>query len=76
MNHVGKEYKGHFVLMDVSVTFESGTVYGLIGENGAGKTVLFRLVCGLSTATEGSRMAEDIQKNQKEETTTDESNRG
>ena len=54
LNHVGKEYKGHFVLKDVSVTFESGTVYGLIGENGAGKTVLLRLICGLSTATEGS----------------------
>lgn len=54
LERIGKKYKKRCILQDVSVTFSSGNVYGLIGENGAGKTVLLRLICGLSTATEGN----------------------
>jgi ABC-type multidrug transport system ATPase subunit/ABC-type multidrug transport system permease subunit len=32
---------------DVSLTVQSGEVYGLLGPNGAGKTTLMRAVCGL-----------------------------
>lgn len=54
LEHVGKKYGKKCILQDVSVTFSSGNVYGLIGENGAGKTVLLRMICGLSTVTEGT----------------------
>lgn len=53
LDHVGKRYGKNWILRDVSVSFSSGNVYGLIGENGTGKTVLLRLICGLSSATEG-----------------------
>lgn len=54
LERVGKKYGKKRILQDISVTFSSGNVYGLIGENGAGKTVLLRMICGLSTVTEGS----------------------
>ena len=53
LNRVGKRYGKSWILRDVSVVFSPGQVYGLIGENGIGKTVLLRLLCGLSSATEG-----------------------
>jgi len=49
-----KKYQGTHALHDVSVTMESGRIYGLIGQNGAGKTTLMRLITGLSFPTTGS----------------------
>lgn len=54
LDHVGKKYGKNWILRDISVSFSSGSVYGIIGENGVGKTVLLRLICGLSLTTEGS----------------------
>ncbi len=41
------------ILQDVNLRLESGTIYGLQGPNGGGKTMLMRLLCGLIKATEG-----------------------
>lgn len=61
LEHVGKKYGKKCILQDISVTFSSGKVYGLIGENGAGKTVLLRIICGLSSATEGTVLCDGKQ---------------
>ncbi|SED13297.1 ABC transporter ATP-binding protein [Paenibacillus sp. GP183] len=53
-NSLTKSYRGSFALRDVSITLESGKIYGLIGQNGAGKTTLMRILAGLSFPTEGS----------------------
>lgn len=53
MNGVCKEFKGNSVLRDITVSFERGKIHGLIGRNGAGKTVLLKLICGLSLPTKG-----------------------
>ena len=34
------------VLQDVNLTLNSGTIYGLRGVNGSGKTMLMRHLCG------------------------------
>lgn len=49
-----KSYGGVNALQDVSITLETGKIYGLIGQNGAGKTTLMRLISGLSFPTNGS----------------------
>lgn len=46
---------GQFVAVDhVSFEVRRGEVFGLLGPNGAGKTTTFRMLCGLSAATEGT----------------------
>ena len=42
------------MLDDVSLTLEGGNIYGLVGENGSGKTMLMRTVCGLVRPDRGS----------------------
>jgi ABC-2 type transport system ATP-binding protein len=41
-------------LHDISLRFESGKIYGLIGRNGSGKTMLLRMLAGLIKPTAGS----------------------
>lgn len=50
---VTKELNGKIVLNDINLTFEEGRIYGLRGYNGAGKTMLLRLLCGLIYPTKG-----------------------
>ena len=38
----------------VSMHIKKGDVYGLIGRNGAGKTTILKMICGLSCPTSGS----------------------
>lgn len=49
-----KEIKGVRILEDITVEFESGKIYGLVGKNGSGKTMLLRAVSGLIRPTKGS----------------------
>lgn len=41
IEHLSKSFETKKVLQDISFTFESGKIYGLLGRNGAGKTTLF-----------------------------------
>ncbi len=49
-----KSYKKFKALSDFSIHIPKGSVYGLVGRNGAGKTTFIRLVCGLQEPTSGS----------------------
>lgn len=53
IENVTKEMKKTNVLKNVSVTMHSGKVYGFVGKNGSGKTMLLRTVAGLLRPTEG-----------------------
>ena len=41
------------ILRDINMEFTGGKVYGLIGKNGSGKTMLMRAICGLITPDSG-----------------------
>jgi len=56
-----KTYGDEQVLQSISVTFEPGNIYGLIGANGCGKTTLMRCVCGFSRPTSGAVYVADKQ---------------
>lgn len=53
VRHLCKELGGTPVLRDVSLCLEGGAVYGLMGDNGSGKTMLMRAICGLIRPTAG-----------------------
>jgi ATP-binding cassette subfamily B protein len=53
--HVSFRYPGteRLVLDDVTLEFRAGTVVALVGENGAGKTTMVKLLCRFYEPTEG-----------------------
>lgn len=53
VEHASKSFNKHKVLDDVSLTCEAGKIYGIVGYNGSGKTVLFKSICGLYHLDEG-----------------------
>ena len=52
--HVCKTIRNAPILQDVNLTLEGGTVYGFVGRNGSGKTMLFRALSGLMKLTQGT----------------------
>lgn len=47
VENVTKAFGGQEVLKTVCVKFERGKIYGIVGRNGSGKTVLLKCICGL-----------------------------
>lgn len=47
-------YKRTAVFQNISLTFEEGNIYGLLGENGVGKTTLLKIISGLQRPVKGS----------------------
>lgn len=54
IEHVTKKFKEDTVLYDINVSMEQGKVYGFSGNNGSGKTVLMKCICGFLPVTEGT----------------------
>ena len=44
IDNISKQYKNVKALDDVSLTFEEGKIYGLLGRNGAGKSTLIKAI--------------------------------
>ena len=53
IEHVTKKIKDATVLKDICLGMKGGTVYGLQGKNGSGKTMLMRAISGLIRPTSG-----------------------
>lgn len=53
-NAVTKRYRSFTALNGLTMRIPKGSVYGFIGRNGAGKTSLIRIICGLQEPTDGS----------------------
>lgn len=51
---LSKKINGAMVLKDISCEFVSGNIYGIVGKNGSGKTMLLREIAGLIRPTKGS----------------------
>lgn len=61
INNVSKSFKNIKVLDDISLNFEAGRIYGIIGRNGAGKTMLMKCICGFVMPDEGYIKVQDRQ---------------
>lgn len=66
VRNVTKSIKGIKVLDDISIDIPSGSITGLRGINGSGKTMLMRAICGLirvdggSIEVDGKRVGVDV----------------
>ncbi len=49
-----KSFKGKTVLEDVNMRLQEGGIYGIVGDNGSGKTVLLKLICGFMKPDSGT----------------------
>lgn len=49
-----KSYDGHLAVRDLSLTVPQGTVYGLLGPNGSGKTTTIRMIMNIIAPDSGT----------------------
>ena len=54
VQNVTLQIKGKMILSDVDLTMEEGRIYGLVGNNGSGKTMLMKCICGFVLPTKGT----------------------
>ena len=54
LRQVNKRFGEDLVLKEVNLTLNCGRVYGIVGNNGSGKTVLMKCICGFLPVTTGT----------------------
>jgi ABC-type sugar transport system ATPase subunit len=54
LKHITKTYPGVVALDDVSMSFRPGEIHSIMGENGAGKSTMIKVIAGAIPATSGS----------------------
>lgn len=54
ISRVTKYFGPDQVLKEINLFLERGRVYGIVGNNGSGKTVLMKCICGFLTTTTGT----------------------
>lgn len=59
MDNLTKKYFNKVALDGVSISFEKGKIYGLLGPNGSGKTTLMKVIAGLHKQTSGELLIND-----------------
>lgn len=53
VNALTKKFGGFIAVNNVTFELEKGKIYGFIGQNGAGKTTIIRMLAGVSVPNEG-----------------------
>lgn len=53
LQNVSKSFSNHSILKDVSLSVQGGETIGIVGANGSGKSVLFKIICGFETPDNG-----------------------
>ena len=63
VTNISKKIKRNVILSNISLHLESGNIYGFVGPNGSGKTMLFRALSGLMKVDSGEiRLDEKVLK--------------
>ena len=53
IQNLTKAYRNNIAVKDLSLRIEANQIFGFVGPDGAGKTSLFRILCGILTPTSG-----------------------
>lgn len=59
VQNVSRYFAQERVLHGVTRAFEAGCIHGIVGNNGSGKTVLMKCICGFLLPSEGSIIVND-----------------
>lgn len=54
LNEVGKRYRDNWIFKNVSLQFQKGKSYALLGANGSGKSTLLRIIAGIQSPNAGT----------------------
>lgn len=54
VHNISKKFKNKTIFENLDLTLEGGKIYGIVGYNGSGKTVLLKCLCGLESVSSGS----------------------
>lgn len=66
LENINKSYNGTTILNNINLEIDKGKTVGIIGANGSGKSVLFKLICGFvlpdsgNTYIRGLRLGDQI----------------
>ena len=47
LDNISKSFKHQPIINNINITFKPKKIYGIIGRNGSGKTVLLKMICGI-----------------------------
>ena len=63
--NINKYYNGKHILKNINLRLESGKIYGFVGRNGSGKSILLKTICGFLKPNHGNVIINgvDIYKN-------------
>ena len=53
LENVSVSLSGATILKQVTASFDSGMIHGIVGRNGSGKSIMFKVICGFIGATAG-----------------------
>lgn len=60
LKKVSKKFDDNFVLKDIDLDLYEGNIYGLIGRNGSGKTMLLNTICGFIKPAYGEVLVDGV----------------
>lgn len=63
IKNVTKSFKKEVILNDISYVFQDKMIYGIVGINGSGKSVLLKIIVGLYKASSGEVLFDNINYN-------------
>ncbi|WP_300408585.1 ABC transporter ATP-binding protein [Lagierella sp.] len=56
LDNISKSFKDNILFDGIKLQLEPGTITGIVGGNGSGKSVLFKIICGLMKPDTGTVM--------------------